>query len=551
MPARPAPRQRLLALVRHLHAWLTRPEGLAFVPALTLAAFWLGGEGALIAAALGLPALLALAGWPGRSAPDRADPAAAPDPATGLPRRAALEAALDRQIGRGRGGSPACVVLALVEGDALARNLGHAAFTALITHTARNLAAVLRPQDTVARLDGACFAIALAPFPRPDIESLVQVAARLQAAAEVEFRHAGARLTPQTCVGAAQAPLPAPRQPDAPDSAPDQRGARGIPRPRLAEPPDPDAAWAPDTGRKLLDAAEIAMDNARAAGPGTIRIHSARMLRDRADQMALRNDLVAAVQNNELIAHFQPQVCARTGTVTGFEALVRWRHPRRGLLAPAAFLDALIASGLSAQLGDMMLGQALAALRHWDMAGLAVPAVAVNLSAAELRQPALADRIAWELDRHAIAPDRLVIEVLETVIASPDDSALLTGVDRLRDLGCRIDLDDFGTGHAGFGTIRRLGAHRLKIDRSFVTGAHADPGRADMIAAIVGMARQLGLQTVAEGVEDDADRALVARLGCDHAQGYGIARPMPLEATQDWLTRNTGQTGPVPDSDTA
>ena len=155
MPARPALRPRLRALARNLGAGLSRPEWLAFLPALMLAAFWTGGEAALLVAALGLPALLALVGRPGADGSDPDDTGDAPDPATGLPTRAAVEAALNRQMGRsGDGaGAPACVVLALANGDALARHLGHGAFAALLSRTARNLSAVLRPGDVVARLD--------------------------------------------------------------------------------------------------------------------------------------------------------------------------------------------------------------------------------------------------------------------------------------------------------------------------------------------------------------------------------------------------------------
>jgi len=498
--------RRVFASVR---AVAQRPEWLAFLPALTLAAFWVGGEAALVATALGVPATLAI--WAGMAGSAAGDAGRWPrDPATGLAQRAELEAFLDGHLTRVSEGAgvPACIVIGVDGADALARRHGHAAFTELLAQTAQRVSATVRHSDLVVRLDGACFAVGLAPFLRSDMETVLQVAARVQAAVEAEIAAGPVRIHPTASVGFCLA-------------------GRS------------DAQRAP----ALVEAAEAAMDTARACGPGTIRAHTEETRRQRSDQGALRNELAAALNSGQIHAHFQPQVSTDTGEITGFEALVRWQHPQRGLLAPAAFLDALISTGLSERLGELMLYHALGALRRWDMAGHRIPCVGVNFSAEELRQSSLPDRVAWELDRFDIAPERLIVEILETVAGGDADSRLVDNVARLGRLGCRIDLDDFGTGHASIANIRRFGAGRIKIDRSLVTGLHKDRERQDMVAAILSMSEQLGLETLAEGIECAEEHALLAQLGCDHVQGYGIARPMPVEATLAWIERHKAGLG--------
>jgi EAL domain-containing protein (putative c-di-GMP-specific phosphodiesterase class I) len=145
------------------------------------------------------------------------------------------------------------------------------------------------------------------------------------------------------------------------------------------------------------------------------------------------------------------------------------------------------------------------------------------------------DRIEWELDRHELTPDRLVIEVLETVVANRSEDVVIRNLAGLARLGCCLDLDDFGTGHASITSIRRFSIERIKIDRSFVTRIDDDLEQQKMVTAILTMAERLGLDTLAEGVETAAERAMLARLGCGHVQGFGIARPMPIKETDAWI----------------
>jgi EAL domain-containing protein (putative c-di-GMP-specific phosphodiesterase class I) len=159
----------------------------------------------------------------------------------------------------------------------------------------------------------------------------------------------------------------------------------------------------------------------------------------------------------------------------------------------------------------------------------------VNFSGAELNNPRHVEKIKWEMDRFNLAPPRLSVEVLETVIARAPDDQVTLNINGLVALGCRVDLDDFGTGHASISSIRRFKIDRLKIDRSFVMKADRDPEQQRMISAILTMAERLGLETLAEGVETVGEHALLAQLGCDHVQGFVIGKPMPFNETLDWI----------------
>jgi EAL domain-containing protein (putative c-di-GMP-specific phosphodiesterase class I) len=186
-----------------------------------------------------------------------------------------------------------------------------------------------------------------------------------------------------------------------------------------------------------------------------------------------------------------------SGAISGVEALARWHHPRRGVIAPCDFLPLLERNGLMGRLGHLMLSDALAALSQWDSKGMFVPTVSISMSNTELRNPYLVDHIMMELDKFGLAPERLVIEVLETVVANQDDSTITTNLQRLAELGSGIDLDDFGTGYASITSIRQLAIQRIKIDRSFVTHIDRDEEQQNMVDAILTMAKRLELDTLA------------------------------------------------------
>jgi diguanylate cyclase (GGDEF)-like protein len=488
---------------------LRRPELMVFLPAATLAAFWFGGEETLILMALGAPLVFAAAG-----AFRFQEPEEVAGPATeGLALRPQVIEALDAVFRDAAvtGRQTGCLVVQFDDADEVLDRHGRAAQTEVLARCAERLCAALREGDTVARLEGGGFAIALAAQRRLDLETLVQLAARLQAAVAPAISLDGARLYVSCSIGFCL-------------------GLRA---------PEPN-------GKALLDAAQVAADEARRNGPGAIRAFAPEMARKRADREAQRHGLEAALDEGQIRPHFQPQVCTDTGEVSGFEALARWYHPDRGVLNPGEFLPALEEAGLIERLGEVMLFQTLTALVKWDQAGFRVPNAGVNFSAAELRNPRLTEKLKWELDRFGLTPARLSVEVLETVVAHTDNDVIVHNIAALARLGCGIDLDDFGTGHASIGNIRRFSVRRIKIDRSFVTRVDEDPDQQKMVAAVLSMADRLGLETLAEGVETPGEHAVLAQLGCTHVQGFGIGRPMPFDATLDWLADRRAATAPPP-----
>ncbi|MBC7736015.1 MAG: EAL domain-containing protein, partial [Candidatus Saccharibacteria bacterium] len=202
--------------------------------------------------------------------------------------------------------------------------------------------------------------------------------------------------------------------------------------------------------------------------------------------------------------------------------------------------------GLSSRLGEVMVYNALMALTRWDKAGFKIPTVAVNFSKSELRSPGLASKLKWELDRFDLPPERLTVEILETVVADGDNDVVVANIAAISQMGCGVDLDDFGTGHASITSIRRFAVRRIKIDRSFVTRVDEDREQQKVVSAILSMAEQLGMQTIAEGVETPEEHAILAQLGCRHVQGFSIARPMPVDETMDWISRQLARKAGTP-----
>lgn len=481
---------------------LSLPQGLAFLPALTLAAFWLGGERALLITALIFPLLVSMLG---NNKPRATEQTFGQDPLTGLARRDRIVAALDHALALGPDTSrkSAAVVLALQGIDELGDRFGSAAVDLALQRIAERLKTVLRDEDVLARIQGRYFAVALASSRRADLEAVLQITGRLQEAIRepISLESTTANLTSSAgfCLQS--------RSPTA-------------------------------KGMDMLQAAEIAMREAVHCGPGAIRAFSAEMQAAAALRRDLAEEIIDALDTGQIVPWFQPQISTDTGEVTGFEALARWVHPQRGVISPGTFLTAIDQAGLSEQLSEQMLFQSLSALRSWDNTGLVIPSVGVNFSSAELRNPKLIEKIKWELDRFDLTPDRLTIEVLETVVSHSQDDIISHNIAGLAKLGCGVDLDDFGTGHASISSIRRFTIRRLKIDRSFVTNVDKDREQQDMVAAILTIAERLQLETLAEGVENTGEHAMLSQLGCGHVQGFGIARPMPFEDTIGWIHRH-------------
>lgn len=246
-------------------------------------------------------------------------------------------------------------------------------------------------------------------------------------------------------------------------------------------------------------------------------------------RMVLDSGLRRALDQGDLVVHFQPQANLATGRVECVEALVRWQHPSRGLVGPSEFISSAEESGLINQLGEWVLHAACAQSRLWHEDGLPSLRVAVNLSARQLEQPNLVDMVAVVLKEHKVNPDLLELELTESSAMENPDLAVRVLQD-LRSLGVRIAMDDFGIGYSSFAHLKDLPINVLKIDRSIVAGIGRERNAASINAAIIVMGHSLQLEVVAEGVETEAQRMFLKEKRCDRLQGFLLSHPEPAEA---------------------
>ncbi|WP_238365005.1 putative bifunctional diguanylate cyclase/phosphodiesterase [Mesobacterium pallidum] len=499
----------LSAFRSRLRLALSGPHLLAFIPAVSLGSFWLGGEGALTLVALFLPVLFLFVGGVDTRLKSRFT---ATDPYTLLPRDAfeqMLESKLQQAAQRGR--RVACLLVRIDDFDELTVRFGPNAADTVLRRAGERMVDNLREIDSVRRLDDDLFGIIMGPVKQFDMNSAADISSRLQTRLEDPFSVESTKIYLSCSIG------------------------------YCISTRDPD-----ETAPGLFDHASTALTEAQAAGNGCARGFTREMGMQAVERQVFGKQVRAALEEETFTPWFQPQISTDTGEITGFEALARWVHPERGVVGPADFLPVVEELGALERLGEMMLTQALQALAAWDRAGLDIPTVSVNFAGPELRNPRLIDRIKWELDRVDIPPERLVIEVLETVVTTSDDERTVKNVNALAEMGCHIDLDDFGTGNASISALRRFSVSRLKIDRSFVKNADKDLEQRRIITAILTMAERLGLDTLAEGVETAGEHAILSQLGCGHVQGFGIARPMSLERTFDWITTHNASLAQAP-----
>ncbi|WP_037253466.1 putative bifunctional diguanylate cyclase/phosphodiesterase [Roseobacter sp. SK209-2-6] len=489
---------------------LFAPPILAFLPALTLATFWFGGEAALLWVALGVPLIFAALGafaQNGRNATPR-------DNVTGLMLREGFELELEL-VAKDCENSGLRSSLYFIEIDDykdLTIREGQAASDHVMQTCGERIASTLRNGDTVARIGDSKFAVCLTPVLQLDLESCVQMAGRMQAAVEGPISLDGSTIYTSCSIGFCL-------NSRAPSSQPSD--------------------WS--------QATNAALSEAQQSGPSGIRVYSSDMHVRTSTRTNLRDEAAEALETGQIVPWFQPQISTDTGKVTGFEALARWMHPVRGMVPPAKFLPVLRDAGLMERLSQVMLYHSLTALNAWDSAGFKIPSVGVNFATQELRNPNLAENIKWELERFNLPAERLSVEILETVMTDQPDDVVTRNIAALSDLGCQIELDDFGTGHASISGVRRFNIARIKIDRSFVMRSDQDPEQQKMIAAILTMAERLDLETLAEGVETAGEHALLSQLGCGHVQGFGIGRPMPFDQTLDWITAHEAKLQDAPE----
>jgi diguanylate cyclase (GGDEF)-like protein/PAS domain S-box-containing protein len=426
------------------------------------------------------------------------------DDLTGLPNRALFQDRLDHALAiRAReGGIVAVLFLDLDDFKVVNDTAGHEIGDALLGQVATRFSAVIRPGDTVSRLGGDEFAVVLTGL--PDTEAAGHVAAKLQAQLNEPIIIEADSVEVHASIG-------------------------------IAVTGDTEC-----TSEELIRHADIAMYVAKSDGKGRHRFYEPAMHAGLVERMELQAALTVAIDHNEFSMHYQPIVDLETSHMVGMEALIRWTHPRFGSVPPAAFIPIAERSGLIVPIGAWVLETVCHQMDMWSQDGLCDDdlEVSVNLSARQLVEPTLTDDIQEVLARHHIAPGRLVLEITETILMEDIDRVLRT-LDELRAIGIRLAIDDFGTGYSSLSYLARLPVQILKIDRSFIVGAHHEPAAQALLASILHLANELNLQTVAEGIEEEETGHELRALGCNLGQGYWYGRPGPAETMTALLAART------------
>jgi diguanylate cyclase (GGDEF)-like protein len=422
------------------------------------------------------------------------------DALTGLANRTAFTVALDEAT-REATGRTWVLFLDLDDFKVVNDGRGHAAGDKLLGYVASRMLGALRDQDLCARLGGDEFGVLL------------------RDAEEDQAREIGRRL-----VELLSAPITL-------EGRLTQVGA-SVGLARL----QPGA-----TGTEVVQQADIAMYAAKAAGKNRVQAFSPTLL-DVSATSALEAELRQAVDDGQFVVHYQPIVSTIDGCCLAVEALVRWAHPMRGLLSPAAFLDVAEHTGVVIPIGEQVLRQACADAATWRDGDREV-ALHVNASPSQLAHPRFVSVVRECLAEHALAPKRLVIEITESTVL--DSPAVHVTLNVLAGLGVGIAVDDFGTGYSALTTLRTLPVDIVKIDKSFVAGAATEVADQAVLEAIAQMADRLGLQTVAEGVENVEQQEFIQRAGITAAQGHLHQRPVPAEEFAAWLARQRSAQPPI------
>jgi diguanylate cyclase (GGDEF)-like protein len=418
------------------------------------------------------------------------------DTLTGLPNRTALYERV-RRATRGVktfGGLAGLLLIDLDRFKEVNDTLGHDHGDRLLQDVAERLRSALRRGDTLARLGGDEFAVLLQDL--SDRGAAVELAARLLDALERPFVVRDVPVQLEASIG---------------------------------------VALCPDHGldvTTLVQRADVAMYEAKRE-QGHIRVYDAARDPNSPARLERAGELRAALANGELVLHYQPKVSVDGGDVTGVEALVRWQHPRHGLLAPAEFLPLAERAGMMGDLTRWVIDAALQQARVWQDEGIEVR-IAVNLAAANILDAGLPDAVAERLEHWGVPGERLTCELSEhTVMGDPRRAHDV--LDRLRALGVRLSLDDYGTGHSSLSYLKRLPLDEVKIDRAFVAGIVGDVNDMLIVRSTIDLARSLGLEVVAEGVEGEEVLDHLRALRCHEAQGFHLSRPLPADALVRWL----------------
>jgi diguanylate cyclase (GGDEF)-like protein len=416
--------------------------------------------------------------------------AALHDALTGLPNRTLFGDRLQQAILRvGREpGQPTVLLMDLDRFKEVNDTLGHAAGDSVLRDFAQRLQDAVRKGDTMARLGGDEFAVIVTALQPEDVLSVIK---RIQEAAELPFHVHGLPIGLEVSIGVAQYP------------------EHGV-----------------DT-ETLTRHADIAMYAAKCGQTGYETYDAATSHRD-TGKLTIVTELRRAIENDELVLHYQPKADLATGEIASVEALVRWQHPERGLIPPGDFIPLAQQTTLVTPLTMWVLDEALRQCRAWEDEDGLVLSVAVNLSPRNLLDAQLPAHVAKLLKKWDLSPSRIELEITESAIVS-DPFRAKAVLERLGAMGVRLSIDDFGTGYSSLDYLKRLPVNEIKIDRSFVTRMLESEDDTIIVSSTIELARNLGLDVVAEGVEDEETLARLKSLDCDSAQGYLLSRPVPAD----------------------
>lgn len=432
------------------------------------------------------------------------------DSLTGLPNRPAFLDRLQQSVTRmsRQGGNLGILFVDLDNFKLVNDSLGHPVGDKYIQTIAERFKECMRADDTVSRLGGDEFVITAQGSDNHDltVASISRVADRILEAAAEPIVIDGHELRGSASIGIAIYPK---------------------------DGEDPEA---------LIRNADTAMYHAKNLGRGIFQFYSSELNEELMELMRLSTDIRSALENDEFELHYQPKVDTFSHEITGAEALLRWNHPTRGMIRPDVFITAAEGLGLITAIGDWTLHAACRQVRKWMDSAMTPPRIAINVSAAQLRQSDIYRQVRTNLKRYGLPGSALELEITENLLVQDMDSAIAV-LEELRSLGVKISIDDYGTGYSSLAYMKELPVDMLKIDRAFIDKLDSDSADRAIVNSTIVLARHLGMKVLAEGVETQAQLSALQAFGCDEIQGYFFSRPLPAEDFRSMLAEDRALQG--------